>query len=347
VRRRTGAFLEEMSARLDIPLERMNDLAARSTDMVKLGSFCTVFSQRRCWKTSPRQKIEDIVKGVFFSVIRRVLEMDSLSQNVVMTGGVAHTCTSSNDGRAHRTIDPGPGKTPADRRHRRGALRDERINEKDYRRGGNSKSVLHILASHLMSLFKYRGCSCPKKESVRKKIAAAADLNNFMRDYYLELDAAVQKAHPRSPWCTSVGPAEILRAFVSGYFPETHSAMLGATRMATEFIPRRMPSAILPRSAPISPPTSEPSLRRHPPRESPSNIKSIPKPDVLGSTPTNPDVQDWFNWYGEKFDRAGAGRPHVPRVSVVTDKHIYSIAKHWNPGPALGKNRREKFQLET
>jgi activator of 2-hydroxyglutaryl-CoA dehydratase len=34
------------------------------------------------------KKIEDIVKGVFFSVIRRVLEMDALSQNVVMTGGV-------------------------------------------------------------------------------------------------------------------------------------------------------------------------------------------------------------------------------------------------------------------
>ena len=34
------------------------------------------------------KKIEDIVKGVFFSVIRRVLEMDALTENVVMTGGV-------------------------------------------------------------------------------------------------------------------------------------------------------------------------------------------------------------------------------------------------------------------
>jgi len=85
----TGAFLEEMSARLDIPLERMNDLAARSTDMVKLGSFCTVFSATEVLENIRHgKKIEDIVKGVFFSVIRRVLEMDSLSQNVVMTGGV-------------------------------------------------------------------------------------------------------------------------------------------------------------------------------------------------------------------------------------------------------------------
>jgi hypothetical protein len=73
-----------------------------------------------------------------------------------------------------------------------------------------------------------------EKKVVRKKIAAAADLNNFMRDYYLELDAAVQKGSPKIAWCTSVGPAEILRAFgFLVYFPETHSAMLGATRMAT------------------------------------------------------------------------------------------------------------------
>jgi predicted CoA-substrate-specific enzyme activase len=85
----TGAFLEEMSARLDIPLERMNDLASRSTEMVKLGSFCTVFSATEVLENIRHgKKIEDIVKGVFFSVIRRVVEMDSMTASVVMTGGV-------------------------------------------------------------------------------------------------------------------------------------------------------------------------------------------------------------------------------------------------------------------
>jgi activator of 2-hydroxyglutaryl-CoA dehydratase len=32
--------------------------------------------------------VTDIVKGLFYSVIRRVLEMDSLTEQVVMTGGV-------------------------------------------------------------------------------------------------------------------------------------------------------------------------------------------------------------------------------------------------------------------
>lgn len=85
----TGAFLEEMAARLDIPLEGMNALAEASTDMVKLGSFCTVFSATEVLENIRHGKrIEDIVKGVFYSVAKRVLEMDALTREVVMTGGV-------------------------------------------------------------------------------------------------------------------------------------------------------------------------------------------------------------------------------------------------------------------
>ena len=40
----TGAFLEEMSLRLSVPLEEMNGLAVQAEGMVQLGSFCTVFS---------------------------------------------------------------------------------------------------------------------------------------------------------------------------------------------------------------------------------------------------------------------------------------------------------------
>ena len=85
----TGAFLEEMSLRLNIPLEEMDALARQSTDMVRLGSFCTVFSATEVLENIRRgRKVADIVKGLFFSVMRRVLEMDSLTENVVMTGGV-------------------------------------------------------------------------------------------------------------------------------------------------------------------------------------------------------------------------------------------------------------------
>ena len=85
----TGAFLEEMSARLDIPLEEMDSLARASENTVELGSYCTVFSATEVLeKIRQGKKVPDIVKGLFLSVIKRILEMDSLSERVVITGGV-------------------------------------------------------------------------------------------------------------------------------------------------------------------------------------------------------------------------------------------------------------------
>lgn len=85
----TGAFLEEMAMRLDVSLEEMNGLASQSDNMVKLGSFCTVFSATEVLDNIRKgKKLPDIVKGVFYSMVKRVLEMDALTEKVVMTGGV-------------------------------------------------------------------------------------------------------------------------------------------------------------------------------------------------------------------------------------------------------------------
>ncbi|MEJ2729694.1 MAG: acyl-CoA dehydratase activase [Deltaproteobacteria bacterium] len=85
----TGAFLEEMAMRLDVSLGEMDRLANQAENMVKLGSFCTVFSATEVLENIRRgKKLTDIVKGVFYSMIKRVLEMDALTEKVVMTGGV-------------------------------------------------------------------------------------------------------------------------------------------------------------------------------------------------------------------------------------------------------------------
>ncbi|ORJ59247.1 acyl-CoA dehydratase activase [Geothermobacter hydrogeniphilus] len=85
----TGAFLEEMSARLDIPLQEMNNLARRATEMIKIGSYCTVFSATEVLESIRHGKpVADIIKGIFYSMIQRVLEMDSLTEKVVLCGGV-------------------------------------------------------------------------------------------------------------------------------------------------------------------------------------------------------------------------------------------------------------------
>ncbi len=85
----TGAFLEEMALRLDLPLDGLNNLAQKAEGLVELGAFCTVFSATEVLGHIRRGRaVPDIVKGLFLSVIKRVLEMDSLDHAVVMTGGV-------------------------------------------------------------------------------------------------------------------------------------------------------------------------------------------------------------------------------------------------------------------
>ena len=85
----TGAFLEEMALRLDLQLEELDGLARQSTAMVKLGSYCTVFTATEVLESIRHgKKVNDIVKGLFHSVVKRILEMDSITELVVMTGGV-------------------------------------------------------------------------------------------------------------------------------------------------------------------------------------------------------------------------------------------------------------------
>jgi predicted CoA-substrate-specific enzyme activase len=85
----TGAFLEEMALRLNIPIEDMDGLARQSQEVIELGSFCTVFTATEVLeKIRQGKKVPDIIRGLFLSVIKRVLEMDLLTEQVVMTGGV-------------------------------------------------------------------------------------------------------------------------------------------------------------------------------------------------------------------------------------------------------------------
>lgn len=85
----TGAFLEEMANRLKIPLEKLDGLAERAQNDVEIGSYCTVFSATEILtKIRENVPVEDIVKGVFTSVIKRAMEMDPMDGNVVMSGGV-------------------------------------------------------------------------------------------------------------------------------------------------------------------------------------------------------------------------------------------------------------------
>ena len=85
----TGAFLQEIAYRLDLPLAELNALAERSTKDVSLSSFCTVFAATEILaKIRAGENVEDIVQGAFRSVVKRIVEMDTVDGALVMTGGV-------------------------------------------------------------------------------------------------------------------------------------------------------------------------------------------------------------------------------------------------------------------
>jgi (R)-2-hydroxyacyl-CoA dehydratese activating ATPase len=86
----TGAFLEEIALRLNLEVGALDALAGAGTDAVHLSSFCTVFAKTEIL-THLRMgaSVQSIVRGAFLSVAARVLEMDPLQGDVVLTGGVA------------------------------------------------------------------------------------------------------------------------------------------------------------------------------------------------------------------------------------------------------------------
>jgi predicted CoA-substrate-specific enzyme activase len=85
----TGAFLEEIAGQLDTPVAALNDLARQATGHVELGSFCTVFAKTELLKLiAAGTPLPEIVRAAFRSVAKRILEMDPLAGEVVMTGGV-------------------------------------------------------------------------------------------------------------------------------------------------------------------------------------------------------------------------------------------------------------------
>ncbi|MBN2361189.1 MAG: ATPase [Deltaproteobacteria bacterium] len=91
----TGAFIEEIALRLALPLEQMEELAASTQRAVKLSSFCTVFAKTEILShLRAGVPVAEIVRGAFLSVVQRVIEMDPLGGDVVLTGGVvAHNPT--------------------------------------------------------------------------------------------------------------------------------------------------------------------------------------------------------------------------------------------------------------
>jgi predicted CoA-substrate-specific enzyme activase len=85
----TGTFLEEIAHKIDIPVGDLNDRARGTQKTAKIGSYCTVFTATEVLdRIREGENIDRIVRGLFDSIAKRIVEMDTLTGRVVMTGGV-------------------------------------------------------------------------------------------------------------------------------------------------------------------------------------------------------------------------------------------------------------------
>ena len=190
----------------------------------------------------------------------------------------------------------------------------------------------------------------PKKPMKRRPIAAAKTMKKIMADYFYSLDAASKDPNRKVAWCTSVGPAELLRALgFEVHFPENHGAMLGATRTATDYIPLANAIGYSPDICSYLTSDIGAFLKGETPlSKAYPGIESVPKPDVLVyNTNQCRDVQDWFMWYARRFNVPCIG-VHTHRcLPEVTETRIEDVADQMRAlVPTLEEVSGQKFDID-
>lgn len=183
----------------------------------------------------------------------------------------------------------------------------------------------------------------------RKSIASTSQMKKIMADHFLQLDEASKSGSRKIAWCTSVGPAELLHAMgYLVYFPENHAAMLGATRMATDFIPVANSVGYSPDICSYLTADVGAYLSNTTPLTKAYGIESIPKADVLVyNTNQCRDVQDWFSFYGREWDVPCIGVHTHRNIQAVNDYHIKDLVEQFKSLiPTLEEVSGNKFHID-
>ena len=162
---------------------------------------------------------------------------------------------------------------------------------------------------------------------------AAKEMKRLMADHFMGLDENARTGNKKVAWCTSVGPAELLRAMdFDVYFPENHGAMLGATKTATDLIPAATAIGYSPEVCSYMTSDIGSFLKGETPLKRAYGIDSVPRPDVLVfNTNQCRDVQEWFSYFGRRFS--------VPVVGIDSPKSV----RHLNEAIV----RDVQFQMEA
>jgi len=183
-----------------------------------------------------------------------------------------------------------------------------------------------------------------------KKIQATGHMRKIMSDYFYELDRAVKEGSPKVAWCTSVGPAELLLSLgFLVYYPENHGAMLGATRVASNYIPLANATGYSPDICSYLTSDVGAFMKKETPlSRAYEGIEGVPLPDVLVfNTNQCRDVQDWFSWYARELNVPALGISTYRNIGKISDDHLMSISKQIKDLiPELEEITGNKFDMD-
>lgn len=189
-----------------------------------------------------------------------------------------------------------------------------------------------------------------EKKAVFKKIEATGRMKKIMADYFYELDNASREGSQKIAWCTSVGPAELLLSLgFLVYYPENHGAMLGATRMAGNYIPVANSIGYSPDICSYLTSDIGAFIKKETPlSRAYKGIDGVPKPDVLVyNTNQCRDVEDWLSWYSRELKVPILGISAYCNIGKITDEVLSGIVQQIKDLiPPLEKISGNKFDID-
>jgi benzoyl-CoA reductase/2-hydroxyglutaryl-CoA dehydratase subunit BcrC/BadD/HgdB len=164
-----------------------------------------------------------------------------------------------------------------------------------------------------------------------KPLEARHRMKELLAGHFHGLDEAARDPGRRVAWCTSVGPAELLRSFgFEVYFPENHGALLGASRRANEYIPRANAEGYSPDICSYLTSDVGAFLAGETPLTGAYGLEAVPTPDLLVyNTNQCRDVQDWFGFYARHFGVPMVGIQSPMQVGAVTEPLVDSLVPQY------------------
>ncbi len=149
------------------------------------------------------------------------------------------------------------------------------------------------------------------------KIQATKKLKEIMGEYF----RSFQEKKTPVAWCTSVGPAELLRSFgFQVYFPENHGALLGASRTAGDYIPAAIKAGFSGHVCSYTTSDIGAFLSNQTPLQKHYGLPNIPKPDLITyNTNQCREVEDWFSFYADHFQ--------CPIIGITPPRYLDEVTK--------------------